>query len=68
MGIKAFHLVFVAVSILLCGFLAVWGVLSWRSSGDAWQLVFGGGAIGAGIGLVIYGRHVLRKLKGMSYL
>jgi hypothetical protein len=68
MSIKAFHFVFVAVSILLCVFVAVWGVSSWRSSGEPGQLVFGGGAIVSGMVLLIYGRYVMRKLRGMSYL
>jgi hypothetical protein len=68
MGIKAFHFVFVAVSILLCVFLAVWGLSSWRSTGQAGHLVLGCGAILTGMVLLVYGRYVLRKLKGMSYL
>jgi hypothetical protein len=31
-------------------------------------LLFGCGALLAGAGLVVYGRYVFKKLKGMSYL
>jgi hypothetical protein len=68
MSIKAFHFLFVVVSILLCGFLTYWGIAGWRSSGSLGQLAFGGGAMVAGAGLLVYGRYVMKKLRGMSYL
>jgi hypothetical protein len=68
MGIKAFHLVFVALAFLLCLFVGGWGIQGWRSGGGIGQLLFGSGALCVGAGLVGYGRYVLRKLKGMSYL
>lgn len=68
MGIKTFHLVFVAVSLLLCLFVAGWGVHGWRAGGGLGQLLFGCGALVVAVGLVGYGRYVLRKLRGMSYL
>ena len=68
MSIKAFHFVFVALSILLCGFVAFWGIGGWRSSGSLGQLAFGGGGMLAGALLLVYGRYVIRKLRGMSYL
>lgn len=68
MGIKAFHLVFVALAFLLCLFVGGWGIQGWRAGGGIGQLMFGSGALCVGAGLVGYGRYVLRKLKGMSYL
>ena len=68
MGIKAFHFVFVSLSILLCLFVAGWGIQSWRAGGGVGQLLFGCGGLLAGAGMVGYGRYALRKMKGMSYL
>jgi hypothetical protein len=68
MGIKTFHLVFVALSLLLCLFVGGWGIQGWLAGGGVGQLLFGCGALCVGVGLVAYGRYVLRKLKGMSYL
>jgi len=68
MSLKAFHFLFVATSILLCGFVAIWGITQWRESGSWGRLAFGGGAIVAGGALVLYGRYVMKKLRGMNYL
>lgn len=68
MGIKAFHLVFVVMSFLLCLFVGGWGIQGWRAGGGIGPLLFGCGALLTGMGLVVYGRYVLRKLRGMSYL
>ncbi|MCL4180237.1 MAG: hypothetical protein KJ072_21150 [Verrucomicrobia bacterium] len=68
MGIKTFHLLFVALSLLLCLFVGGWGIAGWRSGGTVGQLWFGCGGLVAGVGMVAYGRYVFRKLRGMSYL
>jgi hypothetical protein len=68
MGIKAFHLVFVVMSFLLCLFVGGWGIQGWRAGGGVGQLLFGCGGLLVAVGLVGYGRYVLRKLRGMSYL
>ncbi len=68
MSLKAFHFLFVAISILLCGFVAIWGITQWRENGSWGSLAYGAGAIVAGAALVVYGRYVMNKLRGMSYL
>jgi hypothetical protein len=68
MGIKAFHLVFVALSLALCLFVGGWGILSWRAGGGVGHLLFGCGGLVAAGALAVYGRYVLKKLRGMSYL
>jgi hypothetical protein len=42
--------------------------MSWRDSRGTLDLVFGVTSVLAGIGLVIYARYFLRKLKDVSYL
>jgi hypothetical protein len=68
MSLKAFHLVFVALSILLCLGLGIGSLVRWWSQGGTGNLMYGVGWLAASVGLVFYGRRVLRKLKGMSYL
>ena len=68
MSLKAFHIVFVAVSTLLCVGFGVWAIAEYRSHGDPGTLVAGVGSLSASLALVWYGRWFLRKLKGVSYL
>ena len=68
MSLKAFHIVFVTASILLAFSFGVWSFLNYRDDGRTLDLVFGIGSVAVGIGLVIYERAILRKLKHISYL
>jgi len=63
MSLKTFHLVFVVLSVLMCGWVTAWGVHEYRHHGD-------GGAMGLavvcavlGLGLVLYGVKVLAKFR-----
>lgn len=68
MSLKAFHLVFIVASIFLMTGFSAWGGACWRETGDTvdlfWCLLGGMGVAG----LVMYGRHFLKKLKHISYL
>ena len=69
MSLKAFHLLFITAATALAVGCAVWGLKSYFSEGGrSWDLVFGLGSIATGVGLVIYERYFLRKLKKESYL
>jgi hypothetical protein len=68
MSLKAFHIVFVTCTVLLAFFCGVWLLNEYRSSGQAGQLLGGVGSIVAGLGMIWYGRAVLRKLKHIGYL
>lgn len=68
MSLKAFHLVFVVASVTLCLVFAAWGYDQFRQGGGAAGLLWAGlGAAGA-VGLLVYGRYFLRKLRHISYL
>jgi hypothetical protein len=68
MSLKAFHIVFIIASILLAFGFAAWSLMTY-SDGRRWiDLVFGVGSALTGIGLIFYGRYVLKKLKHISYL
>jgi uncharacterized membrane protein SirB2 len=68
MSLKAFHIVFIALSILLSFFCGVWLLREYASSHHAAFLVVAILFLVAGVGLICYGKSVLRKLKHISYL
>lgn len=68
MSLKAFHIVFVTVCVLLMFVLADWCFLNYRRDGGAADLVWGALALVAAAGLIGYGRFFLKKLKHISYL
>jgi len=65
MGLKAFHLVFIAVSIALCAFVAAWGLREWMATRSGMPLALGAIFFLSGITLVGYGVHVVRKLRNV---
>ena len=68
MSLKAFHIVFVVASILLAFFFGVWLLHDYRATREAAELIVGILSILAGLGLIGYGKSILRKLKHISYL
>ncbi len=69
MSLKAFHLVFItAASALAFGF-GVWELKAyWSAAGALRDLLFGLGSLLAGVGLIVYERYFLKKLKNVGYL
>jgi hypothetical protein len=69
MSLKAFHLVFITAAILMALGCAVWGFRAyWSPEGGAMDLAFGIGSVLVAVGLVLYERYFLKKLKNVSYL
>ncbi|HUD49733.1 MAG TPA: hypothetical protein VMR33_23095 [Candidatus Baltobacteraceae bacterium] len=68
MSLKAFHIVFIVLSILMAFFCGIWLLHEYAETRDTAQLVVGVVLILAGGALVWYGKSVLRKLKHISYL
>jgi len=68
MSLKAFHIVFIALSILLAFFCGIWLLHEYASSRHTAFLIAGIFFLLAGSGLIWYGKSVLRKLKHISYL
>jgi hypothetical protein len=69
MSLKAFHIVFIVASLLLCLGFAGWAFDNYFESGRAVSdLIYGVAALVAAGALLVYGKYFLRKLKHISYL
>jgi hypothetical protein len=69
MSLKAFHIIFITASSALAVGCGVWGLKNYfGADGRVLDLLFGLGSLAAGIGLILYGRYFLKKLKNVSYL
>ncbi len=63
MSLRAFHIVFITVSVVLMLYVAVWGVREFmvsRSSLAVSMIIFG---VVGGVTLIWYGKRVFHKLK-----
>jgi len=68
MSLKAFHIFFIAVSVLLSFGIGVWGVYYHFTIGNVGFLVMGLVSFVIGVVLVVYGINFLHKLKHIGYL
>lgn len=69
MSLKTLHIIFVGSSVLLCVFMAVWFGLEFATHGRRiGNLAMAAASAAGGVGLFIYGRRFLEKLKHISYL
>ncbi len=67
MSLKAFHLIFITASTALAFGCGVWGLKDFfAGGGGAWDLIFGLGSFATAVGLVLYERYFLKKLKKVS--
>ena len=64
MSLRAFHLLFIALSVALAGFVAAWAAGQYRAAHDASYAVAAVAAIAGAAGLAVYGRMFLRKTRG----
>ena len=64
MSLKAFHLVFIVLSILFSFVFGIWGVMS----GGTAELVMGIVSLAGTVGMSIYLVFFLKKFKHVSYL
>jgi hypothetical protein len=69
MSLKAFHLIFITASCLLALGCGIWAFKNYFSAdGKTFDLIFGICSVAATIGLILYERYFLKKLKDISYL
>jgi hypothetical protein len=68
MSLKAFHVFFVAIAILMCLSFGVWGIRTESMDNSSTPLALGiVGFAGAAI-LAVYGVWMLKKLRRFSYV
>ena len=65
MSLKAFHLLFIGLSIVLAVFFAVWAAGQYRTEHSAGYLVTAVISLAASGALVAYGTAFRRKTRGM---
>jgi len=63
MSLRAFHIVFIIVSIALSLVVAAWGLREFAGGGGTSALLVGVAAALTGIALVVYGLRFFRKLQ-----
>jgi steroid 5-alpha reductase family enzyme len=65
MGLRSFHLLFIALSVLLMAFVAAWATGQYRQEHNALYALWGAGAVVLGAILVIYGASFQRKTRSL---
>lgn len=68
MSLKAFHIVFVTVCVILALGFGGWAIQQWTQRHELASLIAGIGSLLGAAAMVVYGRWFLRKLQGVSYL
>jgi hypothetical protein len=68
MSLKAFHVVFIAASLVLAFGFGGWGVHDWSVRGDGTNLALGIGSFVFGLLLIPYSIWFLRKTRKTGYL
>ena len=66
MSLASFHLVFIAMSLLLALFTGMWGVRTYTSEGSELALTFGVLSLISVPLLAVYGVRVRAKLRGLD--
>jgi hypothetical protein len=69
MSLKAIHILFITVSVLLTASFGVWSMQNYFSAqGTKTDCIMGVTSLIIGVALIVYGRYFLKKLKHISYL
>ena len=63
MSLRAFHLFFIALSVVLAAFCAAWAAAEYRTAHAATDALFGVVSAGAGAALIGYGTAFRRKTR-----
>jgi hypothetical protein len=66
MSLRFFHAVFIALSVLMALFVAVWAIDAYRTDGSGRWLGLALLALGGGALLTVYGNRFLRKTRNLG--
>ena len=65
MSLRQFHLLFIAVSVILTAFFAAWAAGQYRVEQEMSYVVAAGASLAAGAALAVYGAAFQRKTRRM---
>jgi hypothetical protein len=65
-SLRAFHILFIALSVALSATVAAWGVQRYLADSDSGALALAGTFFVAGLALVVYGSRYFQKLKELQ--
>lgn len=68
MGIKAFHIFFISVALLLAIAIGIWGFVDYRDTQTTQDLAIAASGGVLFVGLLVYGIWFLKKLKRLNKL
>jgi ABC-type Mn2+/Zn2+ transport system permease subunit len=63
MSLRTFHLVFIALSVVLAAFVAAWAAGEYRAAHDLNYALASGGSLATGVALSVYGAAFQRKMR-----
>jgi uncharacterized membrane protein len=66
LGLRAFHLFFIASSVVLCAFFSSWAVGQYRLEHEVPYALVTAGCVLSALGLVAYGVSFQRKTRRLS--
>jgi hypothetical protein len=65
MSLRAFHLFFIALSVVLAAFMAAWAINQYRLEAGLGYVMSGAASLAAGAGLAVYGTRFQRKARNL---
>ena len=65
MSLRGFHLLFIALSVVLAAFLGAWAVSAYRTAHETVYLLTAVGSVFAGGALAVYGAAFQRKTRAL---
>jgi hypothetical protein len=68
MSLKAFHIFFIALAIIVTFIFGTWLFITVEAGEAFARFVFGGLAYAAGLILILYARYFLRKFQHLSFM
>jgi hypothetical protein len=65
MSLRAFHLFFIALSVILAAFVAAWAFGEYRAEHMVMYVLAAVGSLACGVGLALYGAAFQRKTRSL---
>jgi hypothetical protein len=65
MGLRAFHLFFIALSVVLAAFSAAWAASEYQTAHETTYALFGLTAVATALGLIAYGVAFQKKTRNL---